>query len=396
MAITGHDDSELPTTREEVWTRLERLLDRATSQGMAALSDRQVEELGKLYRASASHLALLRGFGASSGRLERVNRLVSRAHSTVYGRPKKHSFWRSVSLLVLAIPVTVRKTALYHLVAFGILLLGAVYGYLGAAADPEWALEFAAPGDTRTPYASRAELLEMLRHGREGELGASEKTAFASFLWTHNTRIAILAFFLGVLCAVPTALLVLMNGVMLGVYTRVHHSHDLASEWWAWILPHGVTELGAVCLLAGGGLWIGRLVISPGPGSRLQAFRSARGDMARLLLFAFPMLLIAALIESFLRQSALPDPPRYGFAVLTAVLWGAYLGLVRPPRSLVESTLEARTLAERAVPMPELSLAPFAAGAEQEAGHGREPDGRRTDRNFRRSAPMDDRLSAEA
>ena len=183
--------------------------------------------------------------------------------------------------------------------------------------------------------------------------GLGEKSAFAAFLWQHNTKIALTSFFSGLLAGLPSALLITYNGSVLGTYTQTFHAHGLAFEWWAWILPHGVTELLALVLLAGGGLWIGRLVLLPGQARRLELFRASRGDLFRLALFAFVMLLIAALIESFVRQSALSDPARYVFAACTALFWVAYLGFARAPAGAAQRILAARSVAERAVPLPD-------------------------------------------
>lgn len=69
------------------------------------------------------------------------------------------------------------------------------------------------------------------------------------------------------------------------------------------------------------------------------------------MVFAFPMLLLAALLESFVRQSGLSEPARYAFAAATAVGWTAYLGFGRVPRALVVQERAARSVAQRAAPL---------------------------------------------
>ena len=235
--------------REEIWTRLRELVELAegrqpfgrplpspvSRRGIARLDGEQMGELGCLYRASATHLAQARTFGASARRLDHLGRLVARAHAVVYGRPV-----RRLSLDVLlgsfvTFPIVVRRTLGFHAAAGFLLLLGGLYGYYGAAQDPEWSLEFVAPGDQRTPFADRQELLEVLMSGREGydSVNTGEKTAFATQLWLHNTRVALLSFFGGMMLGIPTVLLVVSNGAVLGVYSATHHRHDLAYEWWA-------------------------------------------------------------------------------------------------------------------------------------------------------------------
>ena len=53
---------------------------------------------------------------------------------------------------------------------------------------------------------------------------------FATFLFTHNSQIAIFAFALGFAFAVPTVLLILYNGLMLGAFFAVFAAKGLASE----------------------------------------------------------------------------------------------------------------------------------------------------------------------
>ncbi len=365
-ATDSRNDNAAPAKREELWRRLERLVEKSAGGGLPRLNDAEVEELAKLYRAASTHLALLSTFGASTRRRNYVNQLVSRAHGVIYGRPRKGKNVTVYLLSFLRFPETVRATLRYHLLAATILMVGGVYGYLGAAADPEWTLEFVGFGDPRTAYASREELRESLLAGRpeastspEGgedrenrEISSGKKAFFAAFLWKHNTTVALLCFFSGFLGGLPTALLVLFNGVMLGVYSHTFHSHGLAWEWWAWILPHGITELLAIVLLAGGGLFVGRKMLLPGDLARLDVLRQIRPDALHLLFFAFPMLLLAALIEAFVRQSGLSDPARYVFAAVSAIFWVLYLGFARLPVRLRQRVQERRTLSERAIPLP--------------------------------------------
>lgn len=339
-------------TREEQWAALLELVERG-EQGLDRLSDQELEDLGKLYRAATTHLALVRAGGGSTGQRERLNTLVARAHALIYAgtAPASESTARTVMVALLQVPPAVRRAWRYHLVAALLMFLGGLYGYVGAGGDADWALELQLqPGDERTPYATRDELLASLRAGRDGDL--HEKALFAVFLMQNNTRVALLSFFAGLLGGLPTALLLLFNGAVVGAYTHTFHARDLAFEWWAWLLPHGVTELLAIVLLGGGGLLMGRALLAPGELSRRARLRELRPDALRHLLLAFPMLFLAGLIESFVRQSQLGDPGRYLFAAATAVVWAVWLGLARPPERWIRRLAVAPTLTERVVPLP--------------------------------------------
>lgn len=358
-------------TREALWLRLEELLNLAVGQrpnaataqpigsrrGLASLDAEQLAELGRLYRAATTHLARAKEFGASSKRLEYLNRLVARGHAVVYGRPARRVGLRTLTAPFVLFPVTIRRTCLCHVTAALLLLFGGLYGYFGAMRDPQWALSLLPANEARTPFADRETLLSTLHAGRGGdtfEMGYGSKTAFATFLWLHNTKVALLSCFGGLVAGVPTTILLLFNGAFLGVYTATFHRHDLAYDWWAWILPHGVTELLAVVLLSGAGIYVGYTLLAPGTRTRVDALWSIRGRVLQMVLFAFPMLLLAGLIESFVRQSSLSEPARYWFAGFTAIFWIVYLGFVGRGTHVRERLDERATLAEARVSLPEL------------------------------------------
>ena len=144
----------------------------------------------------------------------------------------------------------------------------------------------------------------------------------------------------------------MLNGALLGVYTATFVRHDLTYEWWAWILPHGVTELLAIVLSAGGGLYIGYTILVPGRQTRAQALAAIRGRLVYFVVFVFPMFLVAAAIESFLRQSNLSNDARYIFAFASVAFWVAYLGFVAPPAALRERHERQKTLTEARVGLP--------------------------------------------
>ncbi|MCH2375477.1 MAG: stage II sporulation protein M [Planctomycetes bacterium] len=357
--------------REQIWNRLRELVDRAegrgsgrplvrrnpaTGRGIARFDAEEIADLGRLYRAATTHLARAQTFGSSRRRLENLNRLVARAHALVYGRPVRRKSLKVIFGSFVLFPIVVRATIWFHVAAAFLLALGGLYGYFGALEDPEWTLKFVASGDSRTPYADREELLGTLRLGRdEGtEVAPGFKTAFATYLWLHNSKVALMSFFSGVLFGLPTVFLLFYNGAMLGVYTATFHRHDLAYEWWAWIMPHGVTELLAVVLLSGGGLFVGYTLLVPGTRSRQDALWAVRGTVLQMVMFVFPMLLAAGVIESFVRQSHLSDPGRYVFATASAVFWACYLGLTGRSGVVRRANESTETLAEARVPLPEM------------------------------------------
>ena len=66
---------------------------------------------------------------------------------------------------------------------------------------------------------------------------------FATFLFTHNSQVAILCFALGFAFGVPTAMLLIYNGAMLGAILALFASHGLGAELGGWLIIHGSTEI---------------------------------------------------------------------------------------------------------------------------------------------------------
>ncbi|NVJ01991.1 stage II sporulation protein M [Myxococcus sp. AM009] len=62
-----------------------------------------------------------------------------------------------------------------------------------------------------------------------------------------NIQVAFLAFALGLTVGV----LFFANGLSLGALTWVYHFKGVADWFWAWILPHGIPEIAAICIAGG-------------------------------------------------------------------------------------------------------------------------------------------------
>src|SRR5690606_39026738 len=91
----------------------------------------------------------------------------------------------------------------------------------------------------RDPSASAAALREVLYDGDDSDPLAT----FAAFLFTHNSQVALFAFALGFAFAVPTALLLVYNGLMLGAFMAIYVQKGLGLALGGWLMIHGSTEL---------------------------------------------------------------------------------------------------------------------------------------------------------
>ena len=85
-----------------------------------------------------------------------------------------------------------------------------------------------------------------------------------------------------------------------------------------------MTEIGAIILCGGIGLSLGAAVVCPGLVTRAESLRRAGIEAGRACLGVAGMLIAAAAIESYLRQSELSTVERLAFAAVSALFWLAY------------------------------------------------------------------------
>jgi uncharacterized membrane protein SpoIIM required for sporulation len=183
----------------------------------------------------------------------------------------------------------------------------------------------------RGPATSTEDLRDVLYHDERSS--AETLGSFATFLFAHNARIGVMAFALGFLAGFPVFILVLIQGLVLGAFAALYHGRGLSLEFWGWLLPHGITELGAIVLCGAAGLVLAQHLVFPGRLRRLDALAAGGREAGQIVVGAVVMLFIAGMIEGIFRQTVHHTAIRYGVAVGTLLLWIAYFALAgRKPR----------------------------------------------------------------
>jgi uncharacterized membrane protein SpoIIM required for sporulation len=158
-------------------------------------------------------------------------------------------------------------------------------------------------------------------------LGLTGLSAFALALVANNTRVAMMSFALGIAGGVPTVIVTLMNGALLGSMAALYDRQGVDLDFWAWVLPHGVPEVLALCVAAAGGLMLGRAVIAPGDRPRREVLVREGRRAAVLLGFALLLLGYAGVIEGYFRQFPFGNSPRLLLAAFNFVVLTAYLSV---------------------------------------------------------------------
>jgi uncharacterized membrane protein SpoIIM required for sporulation len=308
--------------READWLRLEALLDTAETKSLKRLSDEELSALPVLYRHALSSLSVARAVSLDRALVDYLEALCLRAYFFLYG--PRQSLWSALGQFArTGWPQAVRALAPDAAFAALLLALGALIGFLLVAADPEW-FRSLVPNDLadgRNPDASAESLAAALGGGKAsyGMLGT-----FATFRFTHNAQVAMLVFALGLAFAVPSMVLLVMNGATMGAFLALYAGHGLAGELGGWLAIHGTTELLAIMIAGGAGLHVGRALAFPGAASRLAAATAAGRRAGTAMAGVVAMLAVAGLLEGIGRQAITDTAVRYGIGVSVLALWLVY------------------------------------------------------------------------
>ena len=312
------------STREGRWADLENLLKRARRRRIGRLSGEEIVRLGKLYRLSASDLAVALRYFPQDRMTIYLNGLVRRAHPIVYqttsgSRHQIRDFWR------YGFPSTYRRLGVYTAVAFAITLVGAV---LAAAAV------FYHAGNADVLLGpTEAQSLRTIMAGHHLWMGTNtaNHSVAANFIMLNNIQVAFLAFVGGVVFGLGTVYVMATNGIMLGATAAMVAQYGLSRQFWSFVLPHGVIELSVIFMAGGAGLFLGDSLLRPGLNTRAQSLTSAARTAVLIVFGCVPLLVIAGTIEGFFSASNTPAWMRVSVGLATGAILYWYLLLSDRP-----------------------------------------------------------------
>ena len=310
--------------RKRHWARLTELLDRSGSRGIGALAHGELQELGLLYRQTASDLASVREDPASQQLARHLNQLLARAHNLIYMGRRGHphgifSFYRETY------PRIFRATLPYTLAAFAVFLAAAVCGLLLTLHDSGFSRHVLGG-----PMSDTIERRQMWTHSM-----VTIKPLASSTILTNNLAVAFTTFAFGVTAGLGTLYMMFVNGLLFGVVSAACWQAGMATALFGFVTPHGVLELPAIFIAGGAGLRIARGLLFPGTLPRRESLAQAGGQAVRLLLGTIPLLVVAGFIEGFLSPARLPVQVKFLFGAAVAALLALYLvrtGRTEPPR----------------------------------------------------------------
>jgi uncharacterized membrane protein SpoIIM required for sporulation len=305
------------------WAELEQRVIQIERGRAASLSDEDLLELPVLYRAALSSLSVARETSLDADLVAYLEALCARAYFVLYGvQPPLRR--RITAFFGANWPLAMRSLARETLIAMLMMVLGGVAAYCLVASDPSWYHSIVPEGlaGGRGPQSSPAELRQTLYDS--GGDSNDMLGAFATYLFTHNAQVALMCFALGFAFGVPTLLLLVYQGCILGAFLAVFVSKGLGLPLAAWLTIHGTTEMFAIAIAGAGGLRIGMAVAFPGKHSRTAATTRAGRTATIAMIGVVLMLAVAGLLEGVGRQLVQSDIVRVAIGGTVLAGWLIY------------------------------------------------------------------------
>lgn len=285
---------------------------------MSKLTEAQVRDTARLYRAVTSDLALAQRDFPRSEITAYLNQLVARAHAIVY-RGEPLALKRMWEFATKGFPRLFRETWLYTFIAAMLFILPAVGAGFGVFITPETATLLLPP---------QAQGLIGIVEDKQLwiDIPVEERPYASAFIMTNNIRVSFLAFASGLTAGLLTLWVLFFNGLMIGTLTGLTAYHGIGFELWTFVIGHGVIELSVIFMAGGSGLMLGWSILRPGLVRRRDALAQSARKAVYLLLGAVPWLVIAGTIEGFISPNNDIAPPiHWAVGIVSGIFLYSYL-----------------------------------------------------------------------
>ncbi len=272
---------------EKAWKSLERAL-----QGTTTLNP---DELADCYVQVTDDLSYARTFYPESNVVQYLNGLALKVHQQIYKnkREKKNRFIHFWQNEVPEAILQSHKEIGYALLIF---LVSIAIGIFSSYMDPDYVRLIL--GDY---YVNMT--LENIKEGDPMAVyKSSSKGSMLFGIASNNIRVSFLAYVVGFLGSIPSALILLYNGVMVGAFQYFFISKGMFWISFSTIFIHGALELSIIVIMGGAGLVIGNSLLFPGTyGRRVSLLRGAKRSL-KIVMGSVPVVILAAIIESYITR----------------------------------------------------------------------------------------------
>ena len=319
---------------ERYWTELESVLDALERDPLRKMGLPEIKRFHYLYQRASAALVKVGGSSGEADIRRYLESLVARAYANVHELRGASGRLRPLHWFFETFPRVFRAHVGAFVLSLAITAFGVSMGAGMVAVDKEARNVIIPFSQLKGDPAKRVAAEEKMGAAKDRLKG--KKATFSAFLMTHNTRVSLFTFALGLTWGIGTAIFLFYNGIILGAVALDYVAARQTPFLLGWLLPHGVIEIPAVIIAGQAGFILAHALI----GSRSRAsmrdrLRGVVPDMVTLLAGLAIMLVWAGLVEAFFSQYHEPVIPyaakiAFGSVELAGLL--LFLGLSGRPK----------------------------------------------------------------
>lgn len=294
------------------WKQFERLLaDRSAD----------ADRLAELFAEVTDDLSYAKTFYPGGKTTRYLNELAREVHQQIYKNRREEGsrfvrFWRE------EVPLAAYEARRELLAALLIFVVAAAIGVVSASNDQSFARLVLGDAYVNMTMANIEEGDPMAVYKDEAALSMFLGITF------NNVRVSFTAFAAGLLLSVGTAVVLFVNGVMLGTFHTLFYQQGFLWTSLLVVYIHGAIEISAIVVAGGAGLAMGNGILFPGTYARSVSFRRGARRGMKLVVGLVPLFVAAGFLESFVtRYTEMPLALSLSIILGSLAFMGWYFGL---------------------------------------------------------------------
>lgn len=283
---------------EENWTELEEFLKGA--------GPKDPDKLSSLYIKLNDDLSYARTFYPESNIIEYLNGLSVQLHKEIY-KNKKVSGNRFIEFFKIDFPKSMYHIRWYNFITLISFVLALGIGWLSASIDSNF---------TRLMMGNAyvENTLENIASGKAMNIYGQTVEGIMFFqIAANNLYVLILYFLLGLIFGLGSIAMLFRFGIVIGSFFQFMYAEGVFAETMIALWMHGVIEITCAIVASAAGAKWGMSYIFPGTYTRAESFNIASKQTFKTLLGLLPLIILAALIESFITR-------HYTFSIPLSIL----------------------------------------------------------------------------
>ena len=259
------------------------------------------EIISALYLEITDDLSYAKTFYSGSNTVAYLNQIASSAHQKIYSN-KKESGNAFYNFYVKDFPLFFYKHQRQLLLSFLIFSTFVIVGIFSAASDGTFVRAILGDGYVNMTLENISNNDPMAVYKKMGQIDM-----FLG-ITINNIKVSLMAYTLGIIGGLGTALVLMQNAIMLGSFQYFFYQNGLLWESARTIWIHGTIEISVIIVAGCAGLVLGKAILFPGTYTRLTSFIAGIKNGLKIVVSTIPFFIIAGFLEGFVtRITEMPD-----------------------------------------------------------------------------------------